>query len=81
MKNLSTKKFSGFQATYKPMWSLHLLLFTKNYQKEKNKESDYIKVKFQRNLTYEILEKYAYKMELFENGELEEFLIFIRDFK
>ena len=43
--------------------------------------SDYIKVKLCRNYDNDISEIYEYKVDFFENGELEELLHFLQDFQ
>ena len=46
-----------------------------------NTGSDYIKVKLCRNYDNDISEIYEYKVDFFENGELEELLHFLQDFQ
>ena len=43
-------------------------------------DKDFVKLKFQRDLTSDMLELYEFKMTFFDNGYSEEFLLFIQNF-
>ena len=80
MKNLSTKKkwLSGniqFQADPSP-----IPLINSETQRKKT-EIDCNKVKLRKKPASSMSGPYEYKVALFENGEPEEFLLFIREFR
>ena len=53
------------------------LIKSKNYEKS---DKDCVKIKFLRDPTSQKLDLHELKMALFDNGEPEEFLLFVRNF-
>ena len=43
-------------------------------------DKDFVKLKLRRDPTFSMSDLYEFKMSLFENGEPEEFLLFVRNF-
>ena len=49
--------------------------------KQENKSDKYfVKIKLSKDMTSDMLELYNFKMDLFENGNPEEFLLFVKNF-
>ena len=44
-----------------------------------NSDGDYVKLKLRRDPTSSILDLYEFRMSLFDHGEPEEFLLFVRN--
>ena len=78
MKNVSSKKGWTTGMTHPHIESPPIPLIKENHDGKSDK--DFVKIKQRRDPTPSTSDLYEFKMYLFDNGDLEEILLFIRNF-
>ena len=78
MKNVSSKKLWTTKVTHLNVEPPSIPLIQETYNGKMDK--DFVKLKMRRYPTLSTLDLYDFKTSLFENGDPEEFLLFVRHF-